>query len=408
MTFNIRNLKLIALTAAASAGLAAGGVAQASIDTGSAASVLTPVKPDSTAASKNSAEFDQAVIALKSMQLDQAEKLFKQAALKQPKSPAPLIGLAEIARARKNDAEVERLLRKAIDVDPKNAQTHLVMGSAFYSRGRLGDTEAEFLKAAELAPKSVAPLMALADLYLNVMKRPDKAAEYFGKVIQLSPGQASAHLGLGMSDVALHDFAAAETSLNKARSLAPSSPLPLMALAQLQGNRSKPKEAVALLQQAADLAPTMEDIPLRMGIFYQQLKQWNDAYAAYEKALRLNSKLVVAYNNLAWMAADRKERLDDAERWGAKAVELVPNEPSLKDTYAWVKRARGDNKAALALLESITVTGNPRAEFFYHLAIVREELGQKPQAAAAYKRALEINPQFGQAEDAKQRLGKLQ
>ncbi len=108
------------------------------------------------------------------------------------------------------------------------------------------------------------------------------------------------------------------------------------------------------------------------------------------------------------MAADRKERLDDAERWGAKAVELAPNEPSLKDTYAWVKRARGDNKAALALLESITGTGTPPAEFLYHLAVVREESGQKAQAAAAYKRALEVNPRFGQADDAKQRLGKLQ
>ncbi|WP_394779391.1 tetratricopeptide repeat protein, partial [Undibacterium sp.] len=386
-------------------------VAFASVDTGSAPnapSPLTPVKPDAQAASKNSPEFDQAVVALKNMQWDQAEKLFKQAAAKQPKSPAPLIGLAEIARARKNDAEAERLLRKAVDVDPKNAQTHLVMGAAFYTKGRLADTEAEFLKAAELAPKSVAPLMALADLYLNAMRRPDKAAEYFGKVIQLNPGLASAHLGLGMSDMALRDLPGAEAALNKARSLAPSSPLPVMALAQLQAGRGKPQEAVALFQQAADLAPTMEEIPLRMGMLYQQTKQWNDAYAAYEKALRLNSRLIIAYNNLAWIAADRKERLDDAERWGAKAVELAPNEPSLKDTYAWVKRARGDNKAALSLLESITSTGTPQAEFFYHLAVVREEMGQKPQALAAYKRALEINPRFAKADDAKQRMAKLQ
>ncbi|HTD04397.1 tetratricopeptide repeat protein [Undibacterium sp.] len=404
MTRTSRNLGLLAL-------LAVSGISLAAVDkpVGSdpAASLVAPAKPGTPSAAKNSPEYEQAVAALKNKQWDLAEKLFKQAALKQPRSPLPLIGQAEVARLKKNDGEAIRLLRKAVDIDPKSAQSHLILGAVYHLQGNWTDSERELLKAAELAPQSPTPLLALADLYFNSLRNPAKGAEYFGKVIKLQPDYAPAYLGLGMSYMALKDNRNAAPALEKARALAPNNPLPLMAQSQLQMSEGNIKGAISALQEAGKLAPTMEEIPLRLGMYYQQDKQWAEAYASYETALRLNDKLVVAYNNLAWMAADRKERLDDAERWGAKAVQLFPNEPSLKDTYAWVKRARGDNKAALGMLESITSSGNPTAEYFYHLGVVREESGQKVEAVTAYKRALQINPNFGQADDIRQRLAKL-
>lgn len=404
MRNNIGNLGLLALLAVSGAGLAA---VDKPANGDPAAPLEAPAKPGTPAAAKNSPEYEQAVAAFKNKQWDLAEKLFKQAAAKQPKSPLPLFGLAEVARARNNVDEALRLFNKAVDVDPNNAYGHLLLGSAYFQKGRLADAERELQKTLQLAPQSVQALMTLADLYFNGLKQPAKAADYFGRAAQLRPDYAPAHLGLGMSYLALRDYGKAEPELERAHSLAPSSPLPLMVQSQLQMNQGNIKGAISRLQEAAKLAPTMEEIPLRLGMYYQQDKQWSEAYAAYETALRLNDRLVIAYNNLAWMAADRKERLDDAERWGAKAMQLFPNEPSLKDTYAWVKRARGDNQAALALLESITSSGNPIAEYFYHLGIVREESGQKAEAAAAYQRALQINPKFGEADDVRQRLAKL-
>ncbi len=402
MTVKLRNLSLLALIAVAGASLA-------NVDnpTDPSPALAAPIAPAGPAKLKTSPEYEQAIAALGNRQLEQAEKLFKQAALKQPKSPMPLIGLAEVARLQKNDEESLRFLRKAVEVAPKDAQSHLVLGTALYVKGRVAEAETELLKSSELGPQSLFPLMALADLYFNKMKRPDKSAEYYGKVIKLKPDYAPAYLGQGMSYMALKDFSHAASALEKAHSLTPSSPLPVMAQSQLQVMQGNIKGAISLLQDAAKLAPTIEEIPLRLGMYYQQDKQWAEAYTAYETALRLNDRLVVAYNNLAWMAADRKERLDDAERWGAKAVAMYPNEASLKDTYAWVKRARGDNKAALEMLESITSSGNPTAEYFYHLGVVREEGGKKADAVLAYKRALQINPKFGQADDARQRMEKL-
>lgn len=405
MTYKLKNLSLLVLLAVSGAGWA--GVDNPAA-TGQAPGFAAPAASNAAAKPKTSPEYDQAVNALRNKDLDQADKLFRQAMLKQPKSPMPVIGLAEVERLKGHDDESLRLLRKAVELAPADARSRVVLGTALYLRGRAPEAEKELLKAAELEPKAQLPLMALADLYFNAMKRPDKAAEYYGRVIKMNPDIAPAQLGQGMAFLAMKDFEHAAPALEKARSLAPTSPQPLMALSQLQVAQGNVKAAIGSLQEAAKLAPLSEDIQLRLGMYYQQEKQWPEAYTAYETALRLNDKLVVAYNNLAWMAADRKERLDDAERWGAKAVQLFPNEASLKDTYAWVKRARGDNKAALALLESITSSGTPAPDYFYHLGVVREESGQKTEAVAAYKRALQISPKFAQADDARQRLAKLE
>ncbi|MES2073482.1 MAG: tetratricopeptide repeat protein [Pseudomonadota bacterium] len=404
MPIKINRISLLAVIAMlyAGPGLANNPAASADASAPAAAAVKA-----NAARPKNSPEYDQALAALDNRQLELAEKLFKQAALKQPKSPLPVIGLAEVARLNKNEAEAERLLRKAVEVDPKSPQSRLVLGAALFLRGKFAESEKQFLKAEELAPNALPPLLALADLYLKGLKDPAKAAEYFSKVLVLKPDYAAAHLGLGLSYATLKDYAKADASLDQARKLAPANPLPLMAQSQLQMSRGNTQGAITTMQEAGKLAPTMAEIPLRLGMYYQQEKQWPEAYAAYENAIRLNDKLVIAYNNLAWIAAERKERLDDAERWAARAVELVPQEPALKDTYAWVKRARGDHKGALELLLSITGSGNPPADFFYHLGIVREESGQKTEAVAAYKRALQINPKFPQADDARQRMEKL-
>lgn len=404
MPIKMNSISLLALVAMFNAGpaLANNPAASAAASAPAAAAVKA-----NTAGPKNSPEYDQALAALDNRQLELAEKLFKQAALKQPKSPLPVIGLAEVARLNKNEAEAERLLRKAVEVDPKSPQSRLVLGAALFLRGKFAESETQFLKAEELAPNALPPLLALADLYLKGLKDPAKAVAYFNKVLILKPDYAAAQLGLGLSYVALKDYAKADTALDKAHQLAPANPLPLMAQSQLQMIKGNVQGAIATMQEAGKLAPTMAEIPLRLGLYYQQEKQWPEAYAAYENAIRLNDKLVIAYNNLAWIAAERKERLDDAERWAARALELVPQEPALKDTYAWVKRARGDHKGALELLLSITSSGNPPADFFYHLGIVREESGQKTEAAAAYKRALQINPKFPQADDARQRMEKL-
>lgn len=364
------------------------------------------VRPSSSAAT--SALYDQGLAALEKKQFDVADRLFKDAARSDPTSPLPLLGLAEIARINKKDAEAEKLVRKALELAPGSPDSQLAIGRLFYVKKNYLEAESSFLKAIALAPAMLAPLLDLAELDMNALNKPGKAADLFRQVISLKPDHAGAYFGLGNAYFALKNYPEAILSLNKASSLAADNPMPKIVLSQVYSARGDNTAAILALKDAARLAPKMPDIPLKLGMLYQQAQQWSEAYAAYETTLKLTDKSALAYNNLAWMAADRKERLDEALRWANKAIELAPNEPGFKDTLAWVKRARGDGNGALAVLFPLTKGPDASAEVFYHFAQIKADAGQKSEAIKAYRRVLQIDPNFPQANDVKARIKQLE
>jgi Flp pilus assembly protein TadD len=56
----------------------------------------------------------------------------------------------------------------------------------------------------------------------------------------------------------------------------------------------------------------------------------------------------------------------------------------------------GDNRGALALLERATA-GEAPASVWFDLGLVRQDLGDHPGAAVAYRKALEVKPDFAEA-----------
>ncbi len=362
----------------------------------------------SSSSAATSALYDQGLAALEKKQFDVAERLFKDAARSDPTSPLPLLGLAEIARINKEDAEAEKLVRKALALAPDSPDSQLAIGRLFYVKKNYLGAESSFLKAIALAPAMLAPLLDLAELNMNALNKPDKAAALFRQAISLKPDHAGAYFGLGNAYFALKNYSEAILSLNKASSLAAANPMPKIILSQVYAAVGDNKAAILALKEAARLAPKMPDIPLKLGMLYQQAQQWSEAYAAYEATLKLSDQSALAYNNLAWMAADRKERLDEALRWANKAIQLAPNEAGFKDTLAWVKRARGDANGALAVLLPLMKAPDASAEVFYHFAQIKADAGQKSEAMKAYRRVLQIDPNFSQANDVKARIRQLE
>ena len=147
---------------------------------------------------------------------------------------------------------------------------------------------------------------------------------------------------------------------------------------------------------------------LRLGMLYQDQKRWAEAESVYLRLIEIHPGDPLAFNNLAWMAAERKVRLDDALKWASRAAQLAPQSPIFLDTLAWVRRARGELAEAAADLRKASTMQPPVAEVFYHLGIVESELGNAQPALAALKRTLEIDPRFGEAADVKRRLGQLE
>jgi len=100
-------------------------------------------------------------------------------------------------------------------------------------------------------------------------------------------------------------------------------------------------------------------------------------------------------NNLAYILAENDEKLADALEYAKRAHEANPNNPDLMDTYAYVLFKNGKYSEAAALLQSALQQYEAQQtvitpDVYEHLGMVKEKLGAKDEASAAYKQALEV------------------
>jgi tetratricopeptide (TPR) repeat protein len=89
-------------------------------------------------------------------------------------------------------------LRKAIELDPKNAQAHDNLGVALRQQKKLDEAVAAHRKAIEVDPK-YAPAHHNLGATLYYQQKLDEAIAEYGKAIELNPKSAPAHNDLGMA-----------------------------------------------------------------------------------------------------------------------------------------------------------------------------------------------------------------
>lgn len=146
---------------------------------------------------------------------------------------------------------------------------------------------------------------------------------------------------------------------------------------------------------------------LKIGLVEQRQQRTGEAEKAYLEAIQLDPKQAMAYNNLAWLAAERKADLDHALAWATKAVALLPRDATCEDTLGWVYRARGEHDKAAVALRKASALEPQNPEVLYHLGVVDAEEGQTREARESLTKALATNRDFDGSSDAKARLASL-
>ncbi|MDB5799616.1 MAG: repeat-containing protein [Rhodocyclales bacterium] len=370
-----------------------------------------------------------------------AHDLFDQAQKQYPKSPIPALAHADLYRVENKPAEIEQALKKASAIAPNDNDVLVAWAHFSYARNDFKTAEEYLQKAIKLSPKSAVLYIKLADVYLNGMKQADQAAETYRTAISLSPGQAGAHAGLGGALLALNDRKAAQASFERAEQLAPENPLAPLAIARLlaaerrcpaaipkyervltlspdatavrveladcQTMEKKYADAIGNYNKAATALPNNPAIPGKLGIAYQESGNAPSAFSAYERSIKLNPKAALVLNNLAMLAAERKERLGEADGWIKRAREIAPDAPELLDTQIAVLLAAGKNSEALTQLSASIDKMPPSALLRYRHGLLLEAAGRDKDALEAYRKALQIEPNFASAQDAAGRIAKL-
>ena len=376
--------------------------------------------------------------ALQEGKLDEAQADFDESMRLDPGRFETLTGLAELARQRRQPAQVEAWLKKALELDSRNPLVYRAWAHYLAGVNRVDEAETALRKAAALAPREHEALLELGDTDLAA-GRMDNAAQAYRDALLRKPDSYDAHLGLASALSGAKRFAAAVPEFRQAAGLMPSRPEPWLSLGLVYGAAGDRDKAIAALSAALKIDPRFAQawisrgdawqakgdsvkaladysealkidpnngvVEFKIGLVHLAANRVPEAEGAFRAAVEKDPGLADGWNDLAWLAADSKVNLGMALIWAKKAVSLSPREPRFADTLAWVYRARGDLDLAARTLENFRRRdGNPA--LLYHLGVIDSERGRKTEAMAALRQSL-ASGSFAEAGQARRLLASL-
>lgn len=214
-----------------------------------------------------------------------------------------------------------------------------------------------YLTELDAAPEAFEAVPYLYARALVGAGRVDEAEELLAPRVDVSDQWRMAWMRLAGSDIA--DAGAAAEWLDKVAPEVPESAtdervtlaLAWYSLAERSGNEAHRDRARQVLDNLSGLPDVSGTALLALGIAAERNQDLKTAEATYRLALRLDSSLAVAKNNLAMMLATRGESLDEALELAQDAVTAEPRNASFIDTLGFVYAARGDYAAAVKHLE---------------------------------------------------------
>jgi tetratricopeptide (TPR) repeat protein len=321
---------------------------------------------------------------------------------------------------------------KAVAAGPTSAIAHVARAEALLALGRNADGEAEARRATELDPKSALAWSRLARLLLAV-GRPADAVAAARKATELDDkfGEGFAILGVAILAQSPKDWSDAIAQAQQGHFLDPGNPIvetavgkifeangqyeqaaasyrralatdsgfapARLALIQAELNRGNREAALAEAKKVATEMPTSPELQLLIGEMTLRNGDYAEALGYLEKAMK-----GLPGNGDGWALLGRAyhyaRRYDDAADAYGRAVELQPQNLSLRATYGLVLGQAGDLEKGLAELKKVTSTpGYKDAAGWVNLGWIYRNMNQPRESIAAYQKGLELDPKQEQA-----------
>ncbi|MGH7087493.1 MAG: tetratricopeptide repeat protein [Stellaceae bacterium] len=384
------------------------------------------------------AHLHAAAAALQKHDLAKADAEYHAAAAAAPTAPDPLVGLADVAMRRGDRKGAREDLDKALKLAPASPLAHSAMGAYLWATKDLKGAQGEFDKAAALDPKSAKLRLQQGNFYAAALRDAAGAEQAYRAAIALAPKDAATHFALGSLLLQTRKLPEAKAELKEATQLAPNNPLGWTLLGAAEQGLGEYDDALRAFDAASKIAPKFlgpriarGEVLLAQGrtdaaidTFKEALKidghattallhlamaeskagHQAEAEDAYRAVLKYDPRNVIALNDLAYMLAIGKRDLDNALTYAKTASQLAPAAANIRDTLAWVYRARGDLPAAAKVLAAIPEK-SANAEILYHLGIVDAGMGNMQAARTAFDKALKLAPGYAAAKEARAKLG---
>jgi len=306
-----------------------------------------------------------------------------------------LLAFAMLSFCQADDAETEvEFFRRAIGIDPKNAQAHVELGIALGKQGKLDEAIESIRRAIELAPELATAHYDLGVAFENHGKQ-DEAIESYRRAIKFDPEFREAHENLGIALGKQGKLDEAIESFRRAIKLDPESPNAHHGLGYIMGQQGKVNEAIESIRRAIRIDPQYGEAHGDLGAILIKQGRVNEAIESSRRAIELMPEHAEAHSNLGSSLAMRGD-LDEAIEFFRRALELEPASPQASAVaHSGLGAALGQqgkmDEAIIFFRRAIEL--DPEYSMTHsNLGNVFLEQGKMDEAIESYRRAIGIDP----------------
>ncbi len=207
-----------------------------------------------------------------------------------PESPDALLGLARLQLDEGHAAEAADLARRAGRLAPRDARPETLEGEALLRLGLLAEADSSLARAQTKDPRSWRAALLRGNV-LERTNRPQEAARSYDAILERNEQLPEVHAALAwvLADREI-DAARAEQHARRALELAPEDVGALCALAWAELRLSRPKDALATIDEAKRESPRNARVYYVRGVILQSMGRRLDARGELRRVLDLDPK----------------------------------------------------------------------------------------------------------------------
>ena len=307
--------------------------------------------------------------------------------------------------AKGSVAEAITLLRGTVKVHPRNAQAHLLLGSALALAPRREEAIQELTRAVELQPDSATTHNTLGTALARFAEF-DRARKAFETATRLDPKWVDPHLNLALVLAQNNEIVAAGDEVARAAALCgicPQAAYLQYVQGKLYDKQNRTEQAVTAFESAIRLRPDFPDAYLELSTVKLKMGDEEKAVQALETAVRLAPRNGEARYRLGAEYLKRNNAAGAVEQL-REAYRLLPEDRGILYNLARALRASGQPGDADTILrklseqlqsstqasEQMFTTGKLNVE-----GMNLEKSGHYADAVDKYRAVLRIDPLAG-------------
>lgn len=270
--------------------------------------------------------------------------------------------IVRLQQSQQGTESANALFDILLELHPNETKLNLMYGTLLQMQGKNDDAKFQFALVAESEPENIEAWQELLSLALKSEDIPE-VIRICEKCIELFPKAPQFYFYLG---IGYYQQKAYEKALDAYRA------------------------GIAVIDP--ENTQLLSDFYGQTGDIHYQMKQLDQAYEAYDQALKYNPKNVLVLNNYSYFLSTNGGDLKKAERMSAQCIRLEPDNATYLDTYAWIFFMQGNYTLAKIYIESaMGKDGEKSPEIIEHYGDILYKNGEVEKAVEQWKKAKELN-----------------